>query len=388
MELKKKEIFISELPPISLYVHFPWCIKKCPYCDFNSHQVSQENFPHREYAEALVTDLNDSIPLIQDRKIQNIFLGGGTPSLLPVKTIGTFLKEVYLRTNVSNDCEITLEVNPGSTEIAKFEGFRSAGVKRLSIGVQSFNDVQLGTLGRVHSSTDALTAIEQAAKFFDYTNVDIMYALPNQTLLELKEDIATLISTAVNHVSLYQLTIEPKTLFFRYPPKLPSDDLSWEMEQLIKKMILEAGYNQYEISAYAKTGYESRHNTNYWKFGDYVGIGAGAHGKISFLNKVIRIEKIKSPMAYIKGSNNDNIISQNFSIPVEDLPGEFMMNTLRLRNGFDLKLFPERTGLALENIIDLVDKLRQKGLVEINNNQLKPTATGFRFVNDLIQDFM
>ena len=387
-EHKRQQENMNNLPPLALYIHFPWCIKKCPYCDFNSHQVGQGGFPEMDYLSALIFDLKHSLKIIDERCIEHIFLGGGTPSLFSAKIIGLLMEELFSSTLVSSAAEITMEVNPGAAETLKLRDFRSSGINRLSIGAQSFNTKHLKQLGRVHSGKDVLRAIDSANDIFQNVNVDIMYALPNQTIQDLEEDVNQLIKTDVHHVSLYQLTIEPKTVFWRKPPALPDDDISERMENLIKDKIGQHGYMQYEIAAFAKKGFESHHNKNYWCFGDYLGIGAGAHSKISDNKGVTRIEKKKSPQKYMDGAKNYKVISRDHRISPEDLPGEFMMNALRLKRGFNVGLFTQRTGLDIKAILPAIEKGKQLGFLSLSEGNLKPTDLGYRFLNNLIQLFI
>ncbi len=381
-------INIEEPPPLSLYVHFPWCTKKCPYCDFNSHQLSDRTLPESQYLTALLADFSSSVELIKGRTIASIFFGGGTPSLISGVGIQKIISEIYRQVSVDKNAEITLEANPGVSEILQLKRFREAGVNRLSVGVQSFSDANLKRLGRIHTGKDALKAIEKANDIFDNVNIDIMYGLPEQSLENLSEDISILVRTNVKHCSVYQLTIEPQTLFYRHRPDTPDDESCWAMEKLIKEMMALYGYDQYEISAYAKNGFESVHNNNYWKFGDYLGIGAGAHSKISFGNRVIRMEKAKSPQTYMNKAGDGNALAGCYQVPHHDLPGEFMMNALRLKDGFKLDLFSQRTGLDLDYVMPSIQKAKDNNLVIVKKNSLRPTDYGYAFLNSLIGYFI
>jgi len=374
---------LLHLPPISLYIHYPWCVKKCPYCDFNSH----EGAPDGTYVEALLTDLEQDLPYLQGRSIHSIFIGGGTPSLLSGDELEQLMQGLYQNLNIDKDVEITLETNPGTFEIDKFARFRDAGINRLSIGVQSFNDEHLRQLGRIHSSDEAIHAIKKAKEVgFDNFNIDLMYGLEGQAIKQSLSDIEMALSFNSTHISLYQLTLEPNTLFAKYPPKLPDDENIWEMGTKGAALIENHGHQQYEISAYGKI--PSKHNLNYWQFGDYLGIGAGAHGKItdSKSQTVLRTLKPKSPKDYtVKFQGKD------LDLPIkiiENTTFEFMLNALRLKQGFDLELFELRTGKSRDVIDDKLSNARDLGLLSVENNWVKPTAKGFNFVNDLQEMFL
>ena len=374
---------LLHLPPISLYIHYPWCVKKCPYCDFNSH----EGVPDGAYVEALLADLAQDFPYLQGRPIHSIFIGGGTPSLLGGSELEQLMEGIYQNLNIDKDAEITLETNPGTFEIDKFSRFREAGINRLSIGVQSFNDQHLRQLGRIHSSDEATHAIEKAqAVGFDNFNIDLMYGLEGQTIKQSLIDIERALLLNSTHISLYQLTLEPNTLFAKYPPKLPDDENIWEMGAKGAALIENYGHQQYEISAYGKT--PSKHNMNYWQFGDYLGIGAGAHGKItdSKTQTIFRTLKPKSPKDYLlkfQGKDLDLPIKT-----IENTTFEFMLNALRLKQGFDLELFESRTGVSQDVIGSRLSNATNLGLLSVENNWLKPTAKGFNFVNDLQEMFL
>ncbi|MDI1272274.1 radical SAM family heme chaperone HemW [Polaromonas sp.] len=373
---------LSALPPLSLYVHLPWCLKKCPYCDFNSHEVSGE-LPERRYLDALMADLEASLPLIWGRTVHSIFIGGGTPSLFSPQAIDRLLADIRARLRLEPDCEITLEANPGTFEKHRFKAFRSAGVTRLSIGVQSFDDQHLQALGRVHDRAQAIAAVEEAAQAFDTFNLDIMYALPGQTLAGLEHDMQQALVFAPPHISIYQLTVEPNTFFARHPPVLPEDDDAYAMLDRITELTGVAGMDRYEISAYAKPGHCCLHNLNYWKFGDYLGIGAGAHSKLSFAHRVVRQVRFREPRLYMDKALAGTPVAQDNEVSRADLPFEFMLNALRLREGFKLQDFSEKTGLPLTAIQTGLDEAERKGLIERDLARVKPTERGFDFLNDL-----
>ncbi len=381
---------LQALPPLSLYVHLPWCLKKCPYCDFNSHEVlsnSHENsgeLPEHRYLDALMADLEAALPLIWGRPIHSIFIGGGTPSLFSPQGIDRLLGDIRARLKLSPDCEITMEANPGTFEKDRFKAFRSAGVTRLSVGVQSFNDAHLQALGRVHNSAQALSALEEVATVFDTFNLDLMYALPGQTLAQLDDDITQALAVNPPHISIYHLTIEPNTYFAKYPPKaLPEDDLAYAMLDRITERVTGAGMDRYEVSAYAKPGHRCWHNLNYWEFGDYLGIGAGAHSKLSFAHRVVRQVRFREPKLYMEKALAGTALSQDDDVPRADLPFEYMLNALRLRDGFDLLRFTERTGMPVSAIRKQLEAAQQRGLLAQTGNQIRPTTQGFDFLSDL-----
>jgi len=380
-------IQLAALPPLSLYVHIPWCVRKCPYCDFNSHEA-KDDIPEDAYVEALTRDLEQALPQIWGRKIYTIFFGGGTPSLLSPKALDTLLANVRARLPLEPTAEITLEANPGTFEAAKFEAFRASGVNRLSIGIQSFNAKHLQALGRIHNDEEAHRAIEIAHRYFDNFNLDLMYALPDQTMEEAMRDMQTAIDARSTHISAYQLTLEPNTLFHRYPPQLPGDDTAEEMQTNIEALLADAGYENYETSAFAQPGQRSRHNMNYWQFGDYLGIGAGAASKISFPDRIVRSLRHKQPKAYMDGVDKGKHILEENTVTLQDLPFEFMMNALRLTDGFPLHLFSERTGLSINTVQKEIEQAKQQGLIERNHEMMRPTARGKRFLNDLLQIFL
>lgn len=374
---------LPALPPLSLYVHLPWCLKKCPYCDFNSHEMRAAEMPEQRYLDALMADLEAALPLIWGRTVHSIFIGGGTPSLFSPESIDQLLSGIRARVPLEPNCEITLEANPGTFEKDRFRAFRSAGVNRLSVGVQSFNDNYLKTLGRVHDRAQAIAAVEEAAQAFDTFNLDIMYALPGQGLADLKEDMATALTLAPQHISIYQLTIEPNTYFAKYPPAIPEDDTAYEMLDLITDMTGAAGLHRYEVSAYAAQGHRCIHNLNYWQFGDYLGLGAGAHSKLSFAHRVVRQVRFREPRLYMEKALAGHCLAQEEEVSRADLPFEFMLNALRLKDGFGLKQFYERTGLAYTAIEKAVEEAQRKGLIERDFARIKPSMRGFDFLNDL-----
>jgi putative oxygen-independent coproporphyrinogen III oxidase len=378
---------LAALPPLSLYIHIPWCIKKCPYCDFNSHEAKIA-IDEQRYIDALIADLDATLPKVWGRRIHTIFFGGGTPSLFSSAGIEAILNAVRARLVVDVDAEITMEANPGTFESEKFKGYRDAGVNRLSIGIQSFNANHLLALGRVHNGDEAKRAIGIAQQHFDNINLDIMFALPKQTLAECALDVDTALSFDTNHISIYHLTLEPNTLFHRFPPPLPDDDLAADMQDLIHQKCAAAKYINYETSAYAKPGQESKHNLNYWRFGDYIGIGAGAHGKISYPDKIKREMRYKQPTMFMNLALSDGAIQDSITVNTKELPFEFMMNALRLTDGFQTSLFVERTGLPISAIARECDAAEVKGLLTRDHHHIAPTAKGRLFLNDLLAMFL
>ena len=379
---------LAALPPLSLYVHLPWCIKKCPYCDFNSHEMAGADMPEQRYIDALIADLEASLPLIWGRSVHSIFIGGGTPSLFSPAAIDRLLGELRARLRLDADCEITLEANPGTFEKDRFRAFRSAGVTRLSVGVQSFNDEHLKALGRVHDRAQAIAAVEEAAASFETFNLDIMYALPGQTLAGLEKDMRQALALSPPHISIYHLTIEPNTYFAKFPPVIPEEDLAYAMLDRITEMTAQAGMQRYEVSAYAKPGHRCFHNLNYWQFGDYLGIGAGAHSKLSFAHRIVRQVRWREPKLYMDKALAGQAVTQENEISRADLPFEFMLNALRLRDGFKLQDFAEKTGLPVSVLQTGLDEADRKGLIERDLISLKPTERGFDFLNDLQSLFL
>ncbi len=385
------------LPPLSLYIHLPWCVKKCPYCDFNSHEARSGNMPEDDYVAALIHDLETALPQIWGRKVVSVFFGGGTPSLFSARSIDTILTAVRTLLPLEHLAEVTLEANPGTVEAQKFADFRAVGINRLSLGIQSFNPKHLQALGRIHDGDEARRAVEIAQKNFDNVNLDLMYALPNnateQTLDEARQDITTAVSYGVPHISAYHLTLEPNTLFHRYPPPLPDDDLAAEMQVMIEQMLADNGYVNYETSAFAQPGRESRHNLNYWLFGDYLGIGAGAHSKISFADKIVRQMRYKQPAEYLAKTAAsamlaDAPLQEHHEVGRDERGFEFMMNALRLTAGFATEMFQQRTGLPITAIQQQLNEAERRGLIMRDHQRITPTLTGRRFLNDLLQIFL
>jgi putative oxygen-independent coproporphyrinogen III oxidase len=378
---------LTALPPLSLYVHLPWCVRKCPYCDFNSH--ADRAFPESDYIDALLIDLERALPEIWGRRIHTVFFGGGTPSLFSPQGIDRILTGVRALTPLQPGAEITLEANPGTVESAKFAGFREAGVTRVSLGIQSFNPRHLQALGRIHDDAEARRAAELAANHFDTFNLDLMYALPGQTLAEALADVETALSFQPPHLSAYHLTLEPNTPFgHTAPPNLPDDDAAADMQLAIEARLHEAGMQHYETSAYARPHHASRHNRNYWQFGDYLGIGAGAHSKLSFQDRMLRQMRTKHPLQYMQAVKQGVHIADVRTLTRDDLPFEFMMNALRLSEGIPAKLFEERTGLPLCACAAALEAARTKGLLEADPSRLRPTPMGQRYLNDLLELFL
>lgn len=401
---------LSALPPLSLYVHLPWCLKKCPYCDFNSHELTPKtpaasapqggasalgrpgagrtpdagNLPEARYLDALRADLEAALPFVWGRRVVSVFLGGGTPSLFSPDAIGTLIADVRARLPLEPGAEITLEANPGTFERERFRAFRAAGVTRLSIGVQSFDDAKLRSLGRVHDGAQARAAVEEAAAAFETFNLDLMYALPGQTLAELRTELDTALAFAPPHLSIYHLTIEPNTLFATRPPAgLPDDDLAAGMLDLIADRTADAGLERYEVSAFARPGHRCVHNLNYWQFGDYLGVGAGAHGKLSFPHRIVRQVRWREPAAYMEHALAGNAVSNDEEVARSALPFEFMLNALRLREGFELVRYVERTGMPLSSIEPALAEAQRRGLIERDASAVRPTPRGFDFLSDL-----
>jgi putative oxygen-independent coproporphyrinogen III oxidase len=408
---KQGALNLTALPPLALYVHLPWCLKKCPYCDFNSHELTAPTLPavaaprggslrtgqpgsgagraldiklEARYLDALRADLEAALPLVWGRRVISVFIGGGTPSLFSPDSIGRLLEDVRARLPLEPGCEITLEANPGTFERERFRAFRAAGVTRLSIGVQSFNDAKLASLGRVHDGAQALAAVEEAQQAFDTFNLDLMYALPGQTLADLDADLEQALAFEPPHLSVYHLTLEPNTRFATHPPRgLPDDDLAFDMLDRITERTAAAGLGRYEVSAFARPGHRCRHNLNYWQFGDYLGIGAGAHGKLSFAHRILRQTRWREPAAYMDKALEGSAVSSEQEIGPAELPFEFMLNALRLKDGFELARFAERTGLALKAIDSGLDAAEARGLLQRDLQRAWPTARGFDFLSDL-----
>ena len=372
---------LKALPPLALYVHIPWCVRKCPYCDFNSHERTGD-LPEARYVERLLADLEELLPSVWGRRLMSVFIGGGTPSLFSAESIDALLSGVRARMVLEPDAEITLEANPGTVEVGRFRGLRDAGVNRISIGVQSFDARMLAALGRIHGPDEARRAIGAARESFDNVNIDLMYGLPGQTIDMAQADIEKALESGVPHISAYQLTIEPNTVFWSRPPALPEHDACADMQLMVEETLRD--FEHYETSAFARRGRRCRHNLNYWEFGDYLGIGAGAHGKISFPDRITRHERAKQPEAYLRGG----VPVEHREIAEQDLPFEFMLNALRLVEGFPLALFEERTGLQLLSIDGPLERAEQAGFIERDWQRVRPTAHGQRFLNELLTLFL
>ena len=390
--LQPGQISLPASPPLSLYVHIPWCVRKCPYCDFNSHAVpgaaDSHDIPEDAYLDALRADLEQSLPLVWGRPVHTVFIGGGTPSLLSAAGMDRLLSDIRALLPLDADAEITMEANPGTFEAERFASYRASGINRLSIGIQSFNDRHLAALGRIHGGDEARAAIGIALDNFDNVNLDLMYALPGQTLADCAQDLETALSFNTTHLSLYHLTLEPNTLFAKYPPALPDDDSAYEMQDLVEARTAQAGYRHYETSAYGKPHREARHNLNYWRFGDYLGIGAGAHGKLSFPHRVLRQMRHKHPATYMAQSMAGNAVQEQHDVGASDLPFEFMLNALRLTDGVPASTFFDHTGLPLHTISRELAAAEKKGLLEADLATIKPTELGRRFLNDLQEMFL
>jgi oxygen-independent coproporphyrinogen-3 oxidase len=410
--LREGTLRLGGLPPLSLYVHLPWCLRKCPYCDFNSHEVTRAprtpaassprggaaglgrpgaspgELPEAQYLDALRADLEAALPLVWGRKVQSVFIGGGTPSLFSPQGIDRLLADVRALLPLEPACEITLEANPGTFERDRFRGFRQAGVTRLSVGVQSFDDASLKAIGRVHDAGQARAAVEEASTAFDTFNIDLMYALPGQDLAGLARDLDQALAFKPPHLSIYHLTLEPNTFFATHPPQLPDEDTTADMLDLIAERTGAAGLQRYEVSAFAQPGHRCLHNLNYWQFGDYLGIGAGAHSKLSFPHRVVRQVRWREPAAYMAKAAAGEAVSNEHEVSREQLPFEFMLNALRLKEGFELAQFTERTGLAVTAIQRAMEAAEAKGLLQRDFVRAWPTARGFDFLSDLQSLFL
>lgn len=378
---------LAALPPLSLYVHLPWCLRKCPYCDFNSHERSAA-LPERRYLDALVADLDNALPLVWGRRVGTVFIGGGTPSLVSPEGIDRLLADIRARLPLEPMAEITLEANPGTFERERFKAFRAAGVTRLSLGVQSFHDTLLARIGRVHDATQARAAAAEAREAFDTFNLDLMYALPGQTPAELEADLDAALAFAPPHLSIYHLTIEPNTRFALAPPELPDDDSAGDMLDRIAERTAGAGLERYEVSAFARTGHRCRHNLNYWQFGDYLGLGAGAHSKLSFAHRVLRQVRWREPERYMTEALAGRAVSNEHAVARRDLPLEFMMNALRLGEGFELARYSERTGMPWSALEPALAQAQARGLLEREGQRVRPSARGFDFLSDLLALFV
>ena len=377
------------LPPLSLYIHYPWCIRKCPYCDFNSHTLKDEP-SQRRYLQALIDDLTLELPSVWGRPVESIFFGGGTPSLIDPDLLADFISQLRALLNLKVDCEMTLEANPGTFELQRFRAFREAGINRLSIGIQSFNDAKLAALGRIHSGDEAVKAVEMAQQAgFASINLDLMFGLPAQNLAGANSDLAQAIALSPNHISYYQLTIEPNTAFALAPPPCPDDELIWQMQQRGIEQLAKGGFERYEISAYAQKGERCRHNLNYWQFGDYLGIGAGAHGKITTPQpySIERRWKLRHPDAYMANAQSEARIAGRQQPAKADLILEFMMNALRLVDGFDEPIFSRHTALSSADISERLGMAAERGMIRREGDRIAPTDRGINYLNDLLQIF-
>ena len=383
---------LAALPPLSLYVHLPWCLRKCPYCDFNSHEINSHErpgeLPEARYLDALRADLEAALPFVWGRRVHSIFIGGGTPSLFAPAAIDQLVTDIRARLPLEAGCEITLEANPGTFERDRFRGYRAAGITRLSIGVQSFDDEKLKALGRVHDAAQARAAVAEARECFDTFNLDLMYALPGQTLEQFDADLKQALDFKPPHLSIYHLTIEPNTFFAKHPPPIPDDDLAFDMLDRIVERTATIGLARYEVSAFAQPGHRCLHNQNYWQFGDYLGIGAGAHSKLSFPHRVVRQVRYRDPSKYMAQALAGAAISQDEEVARKELPFEVMLNALRLVDGFELVRFTERTGMPLSAIRAPLDKALAQGLVEQDGGWVRPTGRGMDFLSDLQSLFL
>ncbi|MFO0481390.1 MAG: radical SAM family heme chaperone HemW [bacterium] len=378
---------LASLPPLSLYIHLPWCLRKCPYCDFNSHEV-RGDMPWERYVDALVADLEAVLPLVWGRRVYTLFIGGGTPSLFPAESIDRLLGAVRARLPLDAAAEVTLEANPGTFERGKFRAFRDAGITRLSVGVQSFSAAALKALGRVHDADEARAAVEGALLLFDRVNVDLMYALPGQSPEQALADVSIALGLGARHVSAYQLTLEPNTVFHRYPPVLPDEDGAELIEQAVHGRLAEAGLERYEVSAFAAAGHRARHNLNYWTFGDYIGIGAGAHAKLSLPDRIFRQVRHRQPQRFIDTAIAGDAVYDQHDVESSQLGFEFMLNALRLVEGVPVALFAERTGLPITALAPALEVAEARGLLQRDHLALRPTALGLRYLNDLVSLFL
>ena len=384
-------VLLAGLPPLAVYVHVPWCVRKCPYCDFNSH-AWQGELPEAEYLAALQADLEQALPDIWGRQVSSVFIGGGTPSLLSAQGLDSLLSLLRTHLNIWPDAEVTLEANPGTLEAGKFADYAASGVNRLSLGIQSFNDTALQALGRIHDSAQARAAIDSAQRAVPRVNLDLMFALPMQSMADCEADLRTAMSFGTEHLSLYNLTMEPNTVFGKYPPKgLPDDDLAAAMQDRVEELAGEGGWERYEVSAYARSAKaRSRHNLNYWEFGDYLGLGPGAHSKLSFYNKVIRQARARQPESWMEKAclRDGSHLASSHEVSPADMPFEFMMNALRLRAGVPWRYFPERTGLPAQAVSRVVARCIKKGLMDDDALQLRASTLGWRFLNDTLEEFL
>jgi oxygen-independent coproporphyrinogen-3 oxidase len=380
------DVVLTALPPLSLYIHIPWCVRKCPYCDFNSHEISvSTDFSVLEsaYVDALIQDVDHTLPQVWGRRVSSIFIGGGTPSVMSAQSIDTILSAVRARLPQVSEIEVTMEANPGTLDTHKLRDFRAAGVTRLSLGVQSFDDGLLGSIGRIHTGKQARVALDTAYQLFDKVNLDLMFALPNQSFAQLQSDVATALAYQPTHLSYYHLTIEPNTFFYQHPPSVPSDELAIDMQEWIQSELAGQGLRHYEVSAYAQAHHECQHNTNYWLFGDYIGIGAGAHGKISSHNQIVRTAKFKHPKRYLEAMQQGSAIETEQILRKADLPFEYMLNALRLRDGATLAQMQTATGLTVADLEPALSTAQTRGLMIQETGVLRVTELGWRFLSDV-----
>lgn len=380
---------LTSLPPLSLYIHVPWCVRKCPYCDFNSHAAPAE-IPERAYLDALRADLEQALPLIWGRQVYSVFLGGGTPSLLSAAGLDEIMVMLRAYLNLWPNVEITMEANPGTVEAGRFLDYAASGINRFSLGIQSFDDAQLKKLGRVHDAAQACAAIEMAQRAVSRVNLDVMFALPGQDLASCLHDVEQAISFGTEHLSLYHLTLEPNTVFAKYPPEIPDDDTSAVMQDAVETKLEAAGLHRYEVSAYARTGARSRHNVNYWEFGDYLGIGPGAHGKLSFHDRIVREARLRNPESWMAAAmlRDGSHLAENRQVGPDELPFEFMLNALRLKEGVAASSFEERTGMSIASISRALQNASAKGLLDSDPTRIKASPLGWRFLNDLQEMFL
>lgn len=386
--LRPGTLTLPALPPLGLYVHFPWCVRKCPYCDFNSHEAGAQGIPESEYLDALRADIEEALPLIWGRPVISVFIGGGTPSLLSAGGVDRLLSDLRALLPLVGDCEITLEANPGTFEAERFASFRASGINRLSIGIQSFAPEKLAALGRIHDREQALAAVGIAMRTFDNFNLDLMHALPGQSLADLQADVEQALACAPPHLSLYQLTLEPNTVFAKHPPALPDEDAVAAMQEWLEQRVDAAGYRHYEVSAYARDGRECRHNLNYWTFGDYLGVGAGAHSKISFPHRILRQVRFRQPGTYLRQASRREFLAESTEVSRGDLAFEFMLNVLRLHDGAPRRMFIERTGLPFSRIERQLEEAESRGLLQCSTDRLVTTRLGRRFLSDLQSLFL
>ena len=377
-------VLFKTLPPLSLYIHVPWCIRKCPYCDFNSHESSGD-VPEDRYLDALQADIEQALPGVWGRPVHTVFIGGGTPSLLSASAVDRLMAMLRTHFTLWPDAEVTLEANPGAAEAERFKAYAQSGINRISLGIQTFDDLQLKKLGRVHDSQQARQAVEMALSAFGRVNLDLMFALPQQTFEGCMQDVREALSFQTEHLSIYQLTLEPNTVFAKFPPELPDEDIAVLMEEGIESLMLEHHFERYEVSAFARPGARAKHNVNYWKFGDYLGLGPGAHGKVTYPDRIQREIRLRSPESWMQAclQRNGSHISETRHVEQADFAFEFMLNALRLREGVPLDLFYERTGLSYEDISSNLARARQKKLLTSDPSRLQATDAGWRFLNEL-----